>query len=209
MIIANHGLGENKGQSKNISVQVFVNESKSFQNHCDRAKWRCAHGFSWQSSPDSYCARLQQQIWRNTSKDGDTLIWRMLPMVKHLQLRFVNDLVLSLPCRHVVLMQFFTPISAPFGSQRNTLIEPKFSKKWLWLKRNKTTELIKWGPTGPRPIMTRSMNGEIDASMTAPVGIQRYSEALHYELGGPLHSWHIQYKGNIGKMRFLVLCTVD
>lgn len=95
---------------------------------------------------------------------------------KHLQLCFVNDLVLSSPCRHVVWMQFFIPISTPVRSPRITLIEVKwegacFSKEWTWSRRSETTVLDKWGPTGPRPVITRSMNGEINAFMTESTGI--------------------------------------
>lgn len=131
---------------------------------------------SWRSTSDNYCTRLRQQIGRETSKDGDTLRWRMPSTGKHLELCFVNDLLLSFPHRHVDWMQFFIPISTPVSSQRITLIEVKwegacFSKEWMWLRRSETAVLNKWGPTGPRPVMTRSMNGEINAFMTESTGI--------------------------------------
>lgn len=50
----------------------------------------------------------------------------MPSMGKHLQLCFVNDLVLSFPRRHIVWMQFFIPISTLVSSQRITLIEVKW-----------------------------------------------------------------------------------
>lgn len=122
-----------------------------------------------------YSTRLQQQICNETWKDMDTLRWRMLSMGKHLQLCFVNDLVLSSPHRHVFWMQFFIPISTPVSSQRITLIEVKWegvccSKEWI-CKRNKTVGLNKWGLTGPRPVITRSMNREINAFMPGSAGM--------------------------------------
>ena len=118
-----------------------------------------------------HCTWLQPQVCRETSKNGDTLKWRMASTGKHLQLCFVNDLVLSFPRRHVVWMQFFIPISTQVSSQRITLIEVKwegacFSKKRMWLRRSKTAMQNKWGPTGPGPVITRSMNSEINAFMT-------------------------------------------
>ncbi len=124
--------------------------------------------FSWQSSFYIYCTWLHQQVCGETSKDKDTLRWRMPSTGKHLQLCFVNDLVLSFPRRHVVWMQFFIPVSTPVSSQRITLIEVKwegacFSEEWMWSRRSKTTVLNKWGPTGPKPVITRSMNSEVNA----------------------------------------------
>lgn len=122
-----------------------------------------AHGFS-----SKYAGKQ--------AKTGDTLRWRMPSTGKHLQLCFVNDLVLSFPRRRVVWMQFFIPISTRVSSQRITLIEVKwegacFSAKRMWSRRSKTAALNKWGPASPRPVITRSMNSEINAFMTESTGI--------------------------------------
>lgn len=135
--------------------------SKSFPQNVCSCFWFL---FSWQRSFDIYCIWLRQQMCRETSKDRETLRWRIPSTDKHLRLCFVNDLVLSFPCRHVIWMQFFIPISTAVSSQRITLIEVKwegacFSKEWMWLRRSETTVLNKWETTGPRPVITKSMNG--------------------------------------------------
>ncbi len=132
--------------------------------------------YSLQSCFDIYCTWLLLQIYSVTRGNGETLRWSIPSMGKHLLLCFVNDMVLSFSRRHVVWLQFFIPISTPVSSQRITLIEVKweeacFSKEWMWSRRSETTVRDKWEPTSPRPVMTRSMNGEFIAFMTKSTGI--------------------------------------
>lgn len=171
-----------------------------------------------------HCTWLQQQIRRETNKDGDTLRWRMPSAGKHLQLCFVNDLVLSFPRRHVVWMQFFIPISTQVSSQRITLIEVKwegacFLKKRMWSTGSKTAVLNKWGPTGPRPVITRSMNSEINAFMTESSGILKMLPGIRrwmvpYSMW-PSHQWmynhynHKSLKGTFSHFFFVSKWLMD